>query len=75
MVIGYGFADRHINDIIIRAAANNSTMRLFLVDPAGRAILPGQISAITNAGTSRRLPRDTFAGDVAEHRKLLSFFG
>ena len=75
MVIGYGFADRHINDIIIRAAANNSTMRLFLVDPAGRAMLPGPISAITNAGTSRRLLRDTFAGDVAEHRKLLSFFG
>jgi hypothetical protein len=74
MVIGYGFADQHINDIIIRAAAKNSTMRLFLVDPAGRAILPSQISAIIPAGTSRRLLKDTFAGDVAEHGKLLSFF-
>jgi hypothetical protein len=74
MVIGYGFADQHINDAIIRAATNNPTMRLFLVDPGGRAILPNEISAITNAGVSRRLLKDTFAGDVAEHRKLLSFF-
>ena len=53
MVIGYGFRDPHINRMIVRAAGKNPSMLLFLVDPRGRSILPKQIAAIDDAGTSR----------------------
>ena len=75
MVIGYGFRDAHINRMIVRAAGKNPSMLLFLVDPRGRSILPKQIAAIDDAGTSRPLLKDTFAGNEAERRKLMSFFG
>lgn len=74
MVIGYGFADPHINETIERAVDANPSMLLFLVDPKGRSILPKRIAAIDNAGTSRPLLRDTFAGNEAERQKLMSFF-
>jgi hypothetical protein len=74
MVIGYGFADPHINETIERAADANPRMLLFLVDPRGRAILPKRLAEIDNAGVSRKLLRDTLAGDEAERRKLMTFF-
>ena len=39
MVIGYSFSDQHINDVIVEAWRNGSLRGIFLVDPAGRAIL------------------------------------
>ena len=74
MVIGYGFGDPHINQMIERAADKNPTMLLFAVDPRGRSILPARISQIDAAGTSRPLLKDTFAGNEAERLKLMSFF-
>jgi hypothetical protein len=73
MVIGYGFRDPHINRMIVRAAGKNPSMLLYLVDPRGRSILPKQIAAIDDAGTSRPLLKDTFAGNEAERRKLMTF--
>ena len=74
MVIGYGFRDPHINRMIMRAAGKNPSMLLFLVDPRGRSILPKQIAAIDDTGTSRPLLKDTFSGHEAERKKLMSFF-
>jgi len=74
MVIGYGFADQHINDTIARAATVNPTLSLFQVHPRGRAVIPRPLSDIADAGTSTRLVSDIFAGDEAERRKLMRFF-
>ncbi|HXC30493.1 MAG TPA: SIR2 family protein [Stellaceae bacterium] len=74
MVIGYGFADPHINQTIERAADANPRMLLFLTDPRGRAILPKRIAEIDNAGVSRKPLRETLAGDEAERLKLMTFF-
>jgi hypothetical protein len=74
MIIGYGFCDLHINKIIEEAAQKNTHMLVFLVDPRGPLILPQQIATIDNAGTSRLLLKDTFGGNEAERRKLMSFF-
>jgi hypothetical protein len=73
MVIGYGFADQHINDTIARAATANPNLSLFQVHPRGRAVIPAPLSAIADAGTSARLLSDTFTGDEAERRKLMRF--
>ena len=59
----------------MRAAGKNPSMLLFLVDPRGRSILPEQIAAIDDAGISRPLLKDTLAGNEAERRKLMTFFG
>jgi hypothetical protein len=64
IVIGYGFADRHINDSIIRAAGKNPTMRLFPVDPAGRAILPSQ-SLLRTLIAREQLGRKSLAPVIA----------
>ena len=37
MVIGYGFRDQHINDVIIRAIEDHG-LRMFVVDPEGAGI-------------------------------------
>jgi hypothetical protein len=58
----------------VRAAGKNPSMLLFLVDPKGRSILPKQIAAIDAGEPRDRSLKDTFAGNEAERRKLMSFF-
>jgi hypothetical protein len=60
--------------MIVRAAGKNPSMLLFLVDPRGRSILLKQIAAIYDAVTSRLLLKDTFGGNEAQRRKLMTFF-
>lgn len=89
MVIGYGFRDLHINEVIIDAVLKHD-LKLFVVDPLGSDIarsvnpaLEGMITVGTPLedafargmiGASRRTLRESFGGDAAEHRKLLRFF-
>jgi hypothetical protein len=74
MLIGYGFADPHINETIIRASESNPALSIFIVHPRGRAVIPDPLNKITDAGTSTRLLSETFAGDEAERRKIMRFF-
>ena len=56
-VIGYGFADEHINEVLLEAG-RRGTMRIFVVHPRGREILVRQPDGTNSAtGTpSRRHP-------------------
>jgi hypothetical protein len=88
MVIGYGFRDQHINEIIKRAAERG--LRMFLVAPEGAEIarrlnptnqatirVPSDLEGLlqqTLIGASRRPLRDIFGGDTAEHNKVMRFF-
>ncbi|HWX00020.1 SIR2 family protein [Collimonas sp.] len=90
MVIGYGFRDEHINQIISSAVANND-LKLFVVSPDGAdqarkvGLQPGAaIQKRTDLedtfqrsliGASRRSLREIFGpGDDIEFGKLLRFF-
>jgi len=89
MVIGYGFADTHINEVLLRAAARG--MQMFVIDPRGsdlaRALnqtrARGQIIAGTTEetlfeqcliGASRRTLNEIFGADIVEQKKLERFF-
>lgn len=89
MVIGYGFRDQHINDILARASERG--LQMFVIAPEGAEIAmrlnqtrsPGQIAAPsaleevlkrTLIGASRRPLRDTFGSDTAEFAKVTRFF-
>jgi hypothetical protein len=74
MIIGYGFADPHINETIVRTSTTNPALSLFIVHPRGRAVIPDLLKNTADAGTSTRLISDTFAGDEAERRKIMRFF-
>jgi hypothetical protein len=74
MIIGYGFADRHINETIMRSSAKNPALSIFTVHPRGRALIPDPLNKISDAGTSTRLLSETFAGDEAERKKIMRFF-
>jgi hypothetical protein len=84
MLIGYGFNDQHINRTIHAAWAKHQQLAMFIVHPRGWGVLnkshplhirvPDPLEEITNAGASTRLLSNTFAGDVAEHRKIMRFF-
>ena len=80
VVIGYGFADEHINSAILHAAAKGS-LRMFVVHPQGRAILVRQSGAmipppeplrddVPSLGESTRPLSSTFLDDELE-RDLL----
>nr|WP_311528659.1 SIR2 family protein [uncultured Ralstonia sp.] len=89
MVIGYGFRDSHINDVIMRAI-NDRGMRMFVIAPEGgdlaRVANPTHAAPIrvgTNLeatferglmGASRRPLRDIFGGDTIEFNKVMRFF-
>lgn len=85
MVIGYSFADQHINDAIVAAWRNRSLKGMFLVDPAGRAVLNNpmrslpasmhnELEDVHSLGGSTRLISATFAGDEFEHPRFIDFF-
>jgi hypothetical protein len=76
MVIGYGFADEHINDAIL--AGLSKSLKLFIVDPFGHNVLdadkrfePFKHQLI---GISRKPLSDTFGGNRPENNNLSRFF-
>lgn len=89
MVIGYGFRDSHINDVITRAV-NERGLKIFIIAPQGgdlaRTLNPTNQAAIRVGtpleemfqtaliGASRRPLRDIFGGDSIEHNKVTRFF-
>ena len=89
MVIGYGFRDIHINDVLIREL--NRDLKLFVIGPDGagaaQACSPshgGAISATSKLedafkagliGASRRGLREIFGNDSVEFPKVERFFG
>ena len=84
MIIGYGFHDAHINEVLGRAWQVNNSLSAFYVDPIGRMVshgadpeLPQYMppwSFIRCIGESIRPLSSTFAGDELELRKLERFF-
>lgn len=88
MVIGYGFRDPHINEVIIEAIQRGN-LRMFVVDPLGSELarhanpsFGGSIYApnalddafrVGLAGASQRSLRETFGGDAVSHRQVSGF--
>lgn len=85
LVIGYGFGDQHINDML-RAAANRGLLKLFIIDPLGFGVFdvdrhlpsypPERLLSVFGpvvAGASRRPLREIFGGDHVEHARVISF--
>jgi hypothetical protein len=89
MVIGYGFHDEHINEILI--TATNRGLKIFVVDLLGAEVasaanpLPKGAVGHTPTpielslqkaliGASRRAFSSTFSTDEVERRKVLRFF-
>jgi hypothetical protein len=50
MIIGYGFSDPHINEMIVRASKANPALSLFQVHPSGRLVIPDSLKDIADAG-------------------------
>ncbi|RLJ64656.1 hypothetical protein [Sulfurisoma sediminicola] len=83
MVIGYGFQDNHINDLLVQAGAQRG-MRMHLVNPAGLDVLrrypthaiqgPNPLDDIPLIGVTVRSLREAFSGDKLSQRSLLRFF-
>jgi hypothetical protein len=86
MIIGYGFRDNHINQLICEAwQKGNQTLSMFIVHPDGREILkkvnptygklylPGPLEEITVYDSTRTL-RTIFGGnDPGEHDLLVRY--
>jgi hypothetical protein len=87
MIIGYGFRDNHINQLIYEAwRKSNRTLSMFLVHPDGKEILkkinptydkpiycPGPLEEIKVYDSTRSL-RTTFGGnDPGEHDILVEY--
>jgi hypothetical protein len=89
MVIGYGFADSHINEMII--AGIDRGLKLFVVSPDGAGIAKARNPRAGHAGyrpspledafrrglvgASRRELSATFGSDPVERQKLTRFLG
>ena len=84
MVIGYGFRDHHIDQMLLEAR-KKSGLQMFIVGPTGRCVLNKQppnatirvldpLEEIPIIGESVRLLTSTFNGDDLEHDDLLGFF-
>jgi hypothetical protein len=84
MVIGYSFSDQHINDVIVDAWRNGTLQGMFLVDPAGRAILNptralplavhNDLEDVPSLGGSTRTLNRIFGGDAFAHQEFMRFF-
>lgn len=80
MVIGYSFADHHINKVIFEAAEKG--LKIFIVDPAGATLItkipnygPGPKIKAAIVGASSRPLRNTLSGrDMVELMKIERFF-
>jgi hypothetical protein len=90
-VIGYGFRDAHINDVLLEAV-NKQRMKFFLIDPAGAELFrlvnptnkapiycPGPVDHIFEqglGGASKRGLAETFGGsDLVSFDQVNDFFG
>lgn len=90
IVIGYGFRDNHVNDVLQRAVANG--LRLFVIDPNGAELAfklnqtrtghgivsPTSLEEMLRKaviGGSRRRLNEIFGTDSTEYNKILRFFG
>jgi hypothetical protein len=90
LVIGYGFRDTHVNEII-ESAIRASGLQLYVIDPQGAGIareirrrnegpIAGGATPLEQAfeagliGASRRSLREMFSHDSIELAKLLRFF-
>ena len=86
MIIGYGFGDPHINQVIADTAGN---LDIFIIDPLGVDVLDkrnpraqilepaGDLMQKLNPrliGASRRSLREIFGSDRVEHAKVMRFF-
>jgi hypothetical protein len=86
MIIGYGFADDHINRLLVEASQSNASLGFFHVHPDGRDAVhrgardrvqiydPPSTAGLPCIGESRRLLTTTFGGDTLEFDKLMRFF-
>jgi hypothetical protein len=72
MVIGYGFQDVHINDII-RSAINKHHLQMFIIAPSGSDRLENDFKN-SIIGVSRRSLDEIFGKDIIEHKKVMRFF-
>ncbi len=83
MVIGYGFNDDHINNLLCEAS-QGGRLGMYIVDPLGWQVVnkfpnapirvPNRLEQIKNIGESTRPPNAIFSGDQVEHPELLRFF-
>lgn len=86
MIIGYGFADEHINKSLVESSQSNPSLGVFHVNPEGRDAVhrgtreraaiyqPPPLASVPCIGESRRLLATTFGGDILEYDKLMRFF-
>lgn len=84
MIIGYGFGDLHINDLLIAAAASGA--EFFIVNTGGVDVLASArgtdgISSQLKAalqhsiiGASRRYLKESLYSDTVERTKIMKFF-
>jgi hypothetical protein len=81
MVIGYGFNDPHINDILMAATARG--LRMFIIDPAGAEVAnPDRNLPMKRAnpfrdaicGVSQVRLAETFDRNAVEHAMVMNFF-
>jgi hypothetical protein len=87
MIIGYGFGDRHVNELLSAASQENRSLGVFFVHPDGRdaihaglteRVLPQwtpPLGYLPCIGESRRPLWSTFRDDELEFEKLMRFFG
>lgn len=54
MVVGYGFADPHINRLLLRSLATNSALSVLVVDPYA-VLEDGDIAALTSDAAQREI--------------------
>ena len=89
MVIGYGFRDTHINEVIIRAV-NEYGLKMFIIAPEGSDLArkvnsnyqtaPPAIRKLEESfehgliGASRRSLGEIFGSDLIEFNKVMRFF-
>lgn len=84
MVIGYGFGDPHINDLLIAAASSGA--EFFIINTGGVDVLasargpndfsPQLKSALQHCiiGASRRYLKESLYSDTVERTKIMKFF-
>jgi hypothetical protein len=87
MVIGYGFADGHVNKLITDVSQATQALSIYYVHPEGRDAVhqgkqhkviigysPPSIAQVPCIGESRRPLTSTFGDDDLEYEKLMRFF-
>ncbi len=78
MIVGYGFNDNHINDVIANAASKGR-LKIFLIDTQGFSALENHDPDISKSigvavrGISERTLSTTFSNDRVEHKRLMDF--